>query len=345
MQRNHQTIKTTALGKIIISGEHAVVYGCPALAMAVNKTCHVTLEVLAKQSGTINFNLLNYNWQQSFSPKDLGLLQTHIEECYQKFLQEKVTHSDILGAATNFAPYIFVFFITHLLEVEGDVSSVLYLLSTGLNITVSSTIPVGFGMGSSAALIVAMGRAAEAYVGREVISEVFLGWSKEIENLQHGRSSGVDLYLAYHGGAVFFDEPVGVRTRDIAAYLPLRIINTGAAQSSTGACVEQAKQFFKKPGVLRDFTNVTLAVDKALQCHDYLTLQKCICENHKLLNYIGVVPHKVNAFIAEVEKRGLAAKISGAGAVSGDSAGMVLVFGEEEVEDLLVKYGYEKIKC
>lgn len=335
MQRSNKIITALAPGKIILSGEHAVVYGCPALAMSIKRFCHITLQTISQSA--VSFHLLDYNWQRFFTNQELLTLQMQLENQYQEFLQGKIPSVEILKEPYLLAVYATVFFVKYMLVDYFE------SVSYGLDITASTTIPIGCGMGSSAALIVALGCVLQEYSGQSVASEVFLAWCKKIEDLQHGHSSGVDLYLAYHGGAVLFDIKGNIEKRNLSQ-IPLQLINTGTAQSSTGECVMHAEQFFKNQSVLDEFTSITLAMDKALQNNDYANMQECLRENHKLLNYIGVVPAKVCAFVAEVEQRGMVAKISGSGAVRGNEAGVVLVIGNEKIDDLLVKYGYEKIE-
>ena len=67
----------------------------------------------------------------------------------------------------------------------------------------------------------------------------------------------------------------------------------------------------------------------------------CIRENHRLLTHIGVVPEKVQRFVLEVERLGGAAKISGAGAVLGDNAGLLIVLlQEDELKKICEPFGF-----
>jgi len=68
-------------------------------------------------------------------------------------------------------------------------------------------------------------------------------------------------------------------------------------------------------------------MEDALRKEDSALLWTSIRENHRLLSDIGVVPHRVQHLIAEIENVGGAAKICGAGSVSGDHAGVVWVYG------------------
>ncbi len=63
--------------------------------------------------------------------------------------------------------------------------------------------------------------------------------------------------------------------------------------------------------------------------------------NHRLLQKIGVVPTKVANFIADIESSGGAAKICGAGAITGDNAGVVLLLADPGITEIAQRYGYE----
>lgn len=351
MLQHNRTIVAAAPGKIILSGEHAVVYGCPALAMAINKFCQVTLNVSAQpqEQNTIDFDLVDCNWRQTFTLENLLALKSILTEKHLDFSRDYPASvlAPVFVDPAQLAIYATAFFCELFLNgaVHDTVAAPAF---AGMHFKVCSTIPISFGMGSSAALIVAIGRAVQEYFGQQIDAKIFLAWSKEIENLQHGKSSGIDLHLAYYGDAVFFDGCGSVATRD-RPQIPWCLVNTGAAQSSTGECVMHAKQFFKGSGGLgRDFTSVTLAMDAALQNNDCLAVQQCVRENYRLLKHIGVVPEKVSAFVAELEQFGLAAKISGAGSVRGDGAGALLIFGDiccAEINSLLLKYSYAIIQA
>jgi mevalonate kinase len=74
------------------------------------------------------------------------------------------------------------------------------------------------------------------------------------------------------------------------------------------------------------------------------SLFSAIQDNHQLLNEIGVVPTDVVQLIEKIERLGGAAKICGAGAHTGQSAGQILVFlPDQNVDEISEKIGISLI--
>ena len=165
-------------------------------------------------------------------------------------------------------------------------------------------------------------------------------YSLEVENMQHGKASGLDTYVSMHGGCVRFQN--GEAQELPLPRVPLYIVNTGAPASTTGEAVAAvARRIGANHPIWDHFEGVANHMQKALERDDLKAFQKTLRENHRLLAEIGVVPGRVADFVAEVEAAGAAAKICGAGAVAGEAGGMVLVAAKETPAELCAKYGYE----
>lgn len=200
-------------------------------------------------------------------------------------------------------------------------------VNEGLNIKLQSDIPIGCGMGSSAAALISLITALIAYFKLEIESEKLLQLAKEVENFQHGYSSGLDLIMSLYGGCVYVQN--GQHYPRVVPPLSFYLVNTGVPSCSTGECVAAATPYFKTSTIGNDFASITTALDKALQAGQ-TNIAELIHENHSLLVKIGVVPNRVQAFINTVQKIGGVAKVCGAGAIVGDAAGIVLVCIEDE---------------
>lgn len=329
MSAKLQSIAITARapGKIILSGEHAVVYGKPALAVAVNRFVETTISPHLDHE--IEFEFMHDKLSHALTLQELQILRTKMDKRYQDFIAGKCNIKNVIHNPLELIQYAFIYLAENLSLTIKD----------GLKIQVQSTLPIGCGMGASAAVILSLMHALINCFSCSLVVDKYLHFGREIENLQHGKSSGLDLFLSLHGGCYFFVD--GNMSQRNLPNIPLVLVNTGKPQTSTGECVAAIAKYFQNGEIADDFAEVTTVMDLALQQGNLPAVQECIRENHQLLKYIGVVPGKVAKFIAEVEELGSAAKVSGAGAVSGANAGIVLVVGDAAVVDIAKEYGYE----
>jgi mevalonate kinase len=303
----------TAPAKLILSGEHAVVYGQPALAMALDLV--TTTTIVSQKSHDIIFSLPDLNYQNSVTLLDLQ----RIAEAVQPFQHP-----------TELAKYAFAKLIEHFN----------FNLPNGFTITINSDIPISSGLGSSAALIVSIIHAVNNFFSLEIPLPDYFTLGREIENIQHGKSSGIDIFLATHGGAIKFINGK-IEQRDFTNFQFL-LVNTGKAASSTAESVAAAAKYFAQSKTLAsDFGAVTNDLDDALQNNKFPKIKECIRNNHTLLTKIGVVPEKVQQFLCEAEKRNGVGKICGAGSMSGENAGIVMIFAENDIIDLINRFGYQ----
>lgn len=335
-------ISTHAFGKFILSGEHSVVYGCPALALATKLTCNVQLIVeninLKQTEKYITIKLLNYNnWQKTFSLSEICDFQTYIQQyANNKLPQQHDLAIYAISVFINYYKYNKNFDIKH-----------------NLTFIINSQIPINCGMGSSASLIVSLGKAIYEYMRNYTLQkhvlnslindEKFLALCLNIENMQHGRSSGIDLYIAYYGHGVFFNNNRKELRNNIINNQKIRLVNTGSAYSTTREVVSYVAEKMQNKNLLLEFSSVTTRLDHAWSINDQLIIAECLYNNHELLCNIGVVPTKVQSFIDALKQRNMSGKISGAGTIHGDNAGIVIVYGEGKIEDLLNIYGYNEI--
>jgi len=214
-------------------------------------------------------------------------------------------------------------------------------VASGFKIQLHSNIPIGCGMGSSAATVLSTLRAIGHYFRVDFRPEWYQAYSLEAENLQHGHASGVDTYISLHGGCARFQE--GRAEKIPLPRMPMHLVNTGTPITSTGECVTHVRERFSQSRIWEDFETITRAMEIALAQNNIEEIQRLIRENHRLLSEIGVVPEKVQGFVADVEKWGAAAKICGAGACGGDNAGIVLVCSEKAPKEVCERYGYDII--
>jgi mevalonate kinase len=322
-------MKAIAPGKLILSGEHAVVYGRPALAMAIDR-CATSI-ITADLSDLISFNLVDVESRDSFTLRTLAELKLRVARNYQLFLEGRLSIREVLYKPVELFEFAFI-----------NILDGLHLkLDRGLNIQTASNIPIGCGMGSSAATVLSVLRGIGHYFRVDFRPDWVMKYSLDAEKLQHGYPSGVDSYVSLHGGCALFQngEARAVPLPRLAMYL----VHTGVPATTTGECVVQVGERFKNDPIWSDFESVTLEMERAIRANNLGGVRRMVRENNKLLIAIGVVPEKVQSFIREVEDWGGAAKVCGAGSVSGDSAGVVLVVSAESPAELCTRHDYTLI--
>src|SRR5258707_1274959 len=101
-------MKVLAPGKLILSGEHAVVYGHPALAMAVNR--YVTAMATPQTAPHVSFDLSDLSYQQRFSVTALHSLKDRLKRKYQRFISGDFKIRDVLQKPVELAQVAFSLF-------------------------------------------------------------------------------------------------------------------------------------------------------------------------------------------------------------------------------------------
>ena len=312
-------MKIYAPGKLILSGEHAVVYGKPALAMAINR--YAMAAAVPQLLPLVSFDLSDLAYEHGLTFTALNRLKSRIKQNYQRFVSGDFKIRDVLQKPVELAQFaLSLFFETFNLK-----------LTQGVKIRVQSDIPMGCGMGSSAATVLSIVHAIAHHLQVELSRDVFFRLALEAENMQHGYSSGLDLQVSLNGGCVFVKD--GQTHQRIVPDLPMYLVNTGVPSTTTGECVTHAAHFFNNSSIADDFADVTTAMDAALQANHLADIKHAVHANHELLVKIGVVPSTVQQFIEETKRFSAAAKVCGAGSVSGEKAGILLVL-TDEVESL-----------
>lgn len=323
-------MKAIAPGKLILSGEHAVVYDKPALVMAVDRYAESVI-IPGGASDEVSFDLQDLQQAESFTLRALRDLHQRVARNYRLFLEGKLSIRDVLYKPIELFQFAFITIL------DG-----LHLkVANGMKIQLHSNIPIGCGMGSSAATVLSVIRAVGHYFRVDFRPEWYQAYSLETENLQHGHASGVDTYISMHGGCARFQK--GQAEKLPLPRMPMHLVHTGVPETSTGECVTRVREHFGNSQIWNDFESVTRAMETALRENNLKAIQAAVRENQRLLSHIGVVPQRVQDFVSDVEQWGAAAKVCGAGAVGGDKGGMVLVCSEKAPVDICKKHGYNLV--
>jgi len=282
--------------KTIISGEHAVVYGAPAIVAAVALPDIVTITRGAP--GVLNFK---------FNGKSFKL------DSVARSLSKKNTIEGFIAV------------------VISEVNKVFPKLDPlGLKIEITNSI-LGSGVGHSAAVAAGLSKALLDYRKLDYRQEQLERITSQCENVFHGLASGVDQQAILQGGVLWFRNRQRRIFKNINASQKLLakfvLIDTGRALTNTGQVVKKVSEKFKRDrNLVHQFEKVTNNVKEALQTADEELLLKMMRENQELLTFIGVSSKKADKLVDKIVKLGGACKITGAGSIRGENVGMMLAY-------------------
>jgi len=317
-------------GKLILMGEHAVVYGRPALVAALDR--RLTVRVALRADGAVHLDLPGLGHAEETSWEALRAYAHSVRESWRAYSRQPAPESFRAVQREDPAHVVRV----ALGEASGD-DDLRHL--PGLSLRVESELPIGSGFGSSAATAVAVIAGALALRGVPLDPRQIEQLALEVERRQHGLPSGVDSAAVLFGGLLWARKLAagGLETERLAVGSPLlqrlRVYDTGTPAESTGAVVAAVRaRRDRDPAaherLLDRIETATRGFRAQLEqpVEDAAVIVDLIRECHACLQALGVVPEEVSALIRRVEAEGGAGKLSGAGSLSGPGAGCVLVY-------------------
>ncbi|MEM8803403.1 MAG: GHMP kinase [Pseudomonadota bacterium] len=315
-----------------MSGEHSVLYGAPALAIAIARYTEVWFTPLGLGEGLMTA-FTNLSDGAKYPLKLMSNLKNELDQRFDQFAHGKLSIQDVLSKPDDLAVYT----LASLLQEKPKSADVVPglgtfgpVLSPG-ELGSRSDLPIGAGMGSSAAIVAATTVLFEGLLKRPKTEEERLDRVRFCERLRHGKVGPIDAAAVVRGGLVRVE-----KTEDRAKNISLpddHDIVTGEGWywvlqgrpiCSTGECVSAVAAAHGDDDALwAEFIACTEEFENKLLAGG--NLSDAITANQRLLERIGVVPGATQAFVREVEAIGGAAKLCGAGAVRGDAGGMILV--------------------
>ncbi len=292
--------EATAPGKMILFGEHSVVYRGPAILLAVDRRASV---VASKRDDKRVY----------IDSEDLGF-SGYFDNGEYTAVTGKVWRGRNMAALEVATRKV----MAHL-GAEG-----------GVNLKVRSMIPIAVGLGSSAAVCVAttaaVGELFDGNLSKEKIAELSL----EGEKVIHGNPSGADNSIATYGGIMRYERGVGLKRLKLDKPLPFVIGNT-RKKRSTRNMVEGVKELKDRNPEVVDPIIYTMAglsqtgLDALLR-RDTDKLGDLMNINHGLLTSIGVSTQELDDLVYAARREGaLGAKLTGAG-----GGGCMIALAEEE---------------
>ncbi len=185
--------KASAPGKIILFGEHAVVYGQPALAVPVVQI-HADAEVSYVDRAGIWINAPDIRLNAELS----GLA---LDDALAAVIQYVIARRAQPGVAISSLNKEIAYPKGH---TSSQKDAPRNDAEKGIEIQVTSTIPLASGLGSGAAVSVAIIRALSAHLGQPFTDEQVNEIAYEVEKIHHGTPSGIDNTVVTYGKPIFF---------------------------------------------------------------------------------------------------------------------------------------------
>lgn len=300
-------ISRSAPGKLILCGEHAVVYHQPAIALPVLQALTTTnvfasplasegeIKIIARQIG-IKSNLADLSESHPIY-KSIHLILDHF-------------HLDHLPAC---------------------------------EIRVSSTIPLASGLGSSASTSVSLIRAISDFIGQPMTDSETNQLAYEMEKIHHGNPSGIDNTVVTFSRPIFFirDEPI--EFIKMAQPLEILIADTGI-QASTSSAISMVKERWqsepqKLNALFEGIGTLTRQIRQFLISGETHVIGSLLTQNHHALQEMGVSCPELDRLVTSaLESGALGAKLSGGG-LGGNMLALVEKTSTEKVKKALLEAG------
>ena len=268
-----------APGKIILFGEHFVVYQNRAILGAINKYATVTSE----KTNTDNI-LVSSSLGQSSIQKD----------------------EDVSNVEKKFRPFFYI--AKQVIEKNN--------FDKGITIKIESDIPIGAGLGSSSACCVAAAASILNLFNITDEKEV-LELAINAEKTIFPNTSGADCTVSVSGGIIEYQKEKGFSKIETENEFNFIIIDSEHVHS-TDKVVERVRKFKEdNSDVFTELCSeeerlIAKALD-SMKKNDLETIGKCMAQNQMFLEQIGVSNDELLSITKEIEKITFGAKITGAG--------------------------------
>jgi len=301
-------VRASAPAKVILFGEHFVVYGKRALAAAIDR--RLTVEACSREKRGYHVaieNIPTYGLELDLDART-GAAQ-------------KVRPYKDYSTAANALAYVRSS-LEYLEERYG-------IGNEGVELTITSEIPLSAGLGSSAATCVATIAALTAYFGVKSDLATIRRDAHHVEQLVQGAASPIDTAISTHGGYVLVERgsvkrlqlpelellvgsvgsiPLGMQTA--------KAVDLGLKTKTLIAEVRARRELF--PRIFDALSNaaeeLTTEAIPAIEQGDLTRLGALMNLNHGLLEAIGVVPRRLSELVKVSQELGaLGAKVTGAG--------------------------------
>jgi len=328
-------ISVSAPGKVHLIGEHAVVYGKPAIISAIGMRAHVK----AEKRENISLESINLGKKAIFDIEEIRELTKNLSQqwknCYSKGDFSQLSQSLREDPLTPLA-----------LTVGKSLE--LLNASSGISLEINSQIPINAGLGSSSSMSVAVPKAiSEAYdnhLNKDEINKL----AYTMEKFHHGTPSGGDNSACCYGGFVWFQKENGDIVNSLNNEIPHKLENfvivyVKEPEKTTGELVQLVSTLnpeIRNP-IIKKLGELTHEMRKALRNQNSKEIKTIINLAQEKLVKLGVSIKEIDHIHNEIKEIGGASKLSGAG---GGGAMICYHEDQEKLIELIHDLGYNALK-
>ena len=295
----------SAPGKVILFGEHFVVYGVKAILCSINKRVTVTAEKTSERKISINSKIGKLELEPD---KPISEINSPLKPFY--YLANKAVENK----------------------------------DTGIHIQIDSEIPLGAGLGSSSACCVA-GAAAIFKLFGNISKEEVLKLAIEAERTIFENTSGADCTVCTYGGIMEYDKNKGFKKIEYEPNFQLVIINSNiehSTQSMVSKVKEfenKNKEEFSKLSNLE--SKLVEDVLKLVKENKIQEIGQKMNQNQEYLENIGISNNELAKMIKIGQESSFGAKITG----SGGGGCIFALTNESNLQNILKKFKDNNYEC
>ncbi len=270
----------SAPGKVILFGEHAVVYGRPAIAVPVKEVrAEARVEAGVSGQGAV------------VVASDLG----------RRIVVRDAARDDPLASVVRLA-----------LDRMGQAAD------ADLTVTIASTVPIARGMGSGAAVSTAVVRALARHFSFWLPSQAISDLVYQTEVLYHGTPSGIDNTVVAFEKPVYYAKDLFCELFWVGAPFLLSIADTGIESPTRDVVGDLRRRYEADPDhylpLFDRVGEIAAGARGAIEGGQAADLGNLMDDNHKVLQALGVSCPELDRLVAAARQGGaLGAKLSGAG--------------------------------
>jgi len=316
-------IKTSAPGKVILFGEHSVVYNGLGVATSVDKRCFIT--VTPNKENNILIDSRGLNLKEALTENELFKLFDSIEKLKKENNFDEIKE---IGKKDKLNASFFV--IANLMKKYSFKPA---------KILIETEVPKN--LGSSSSIFSAVALAVSNFLGKDLSKKEISDFTYEGDIIAHGGTpSGIDNSIVTYGGYLQYKKSEGIKPLNINFELPLIFVDS-AEPAKTGDTVpyvrkqrEENKKFVDQ--ILERLNNISLQSLGALKEQNLELVGELMLEYYLELKKLNISTEKLDRIIEIAAKH----KVLGAKPTGGWGGGccIVLVKDQKQANDLMRIY-------